>query len=126
MIVVGVPGDFASFLTTCAAPGATEPVPVTNPNTNAIGVELGENDALHCTFYVIGVDAQGEPEPTAPVAQPTKEPVKALPNTGTGVTAGAEVDEGDDGNLATILALALIGGAAAAGLVVTRRRAVRP
>ena len=118
-IALHIPGDSASFLTTCAAPGATEPIAVDNPNTNSIGVEVEEGGALNCVFYVIPADTGAEPAPTAaPTKAPTGQPVVGLPNTGT----GAVTDDGADTATLVALGLALTGAVSLAGLVATRRR----
>lgn len=79
-VALGVPGDFADFLTVCGVPGEAEARHVTNQDTNRIGVYLGPTDEMTCTFFIVPVDANGEPEPTTPA------PVTGLPTTGSGST----------------------------------------
>ena len=96
-IELGVPGDFADFLTVCGTPDGFEPRQVDNPDTNRIGVYLAPVEELTCTFFIIPVNAQGEPTvaPTATAkaatatATPTRGPgqVGSLPDTGAGSTA---------------------------------------
>jgi len=82
-VEVGVPGDFAGFLTVCGTPNDTEPRQVTNPDTNRIGVYLGPTEELTCTFFIVLEDAKGEPSPPQPTPAG---PVTDLPSTGTGDT----------------------------------------
>jgi hypothetical protein len=82
-VELGVPGDFADFLTVCGVPGEAEARPVTNPDTNRIEVYLGPTDEMTCTFFIVPVDAVGDPDPT-PAPKPTEAPVTNLPTTGTG------------------------------------------
>ncbi|HEY8448563.1 MAG TPA: hypothetical protein VIL01_15785 [Thermomicrobiales bacterium] len=67
-ITVDIPGDFADFVTYCGAPGEIEPRPLRGANTNQIGVDVRADEELTCSFYVIPVDARGEPtaEPELP------------------------------------------------------------
>ncbi len=91
-IELGVPGDFADFITFCGTPDGIEPRELTNPDTNRIGVYLAPVEELTCTFFVIPVDARGEPT-IAPTAAATAVPTRAsgqvgsLPDTGSGSTA---------------------------------------
>ncbi len=48
----------------CGGDDEAEPRPLRGANTNRIGVDLGADDVLTCSLYVIPVDARGEPEPT--------------------------------------------------------------
>lgn len=114
-VELGVPGDFADFLTVCGTPDGFEPREVTNPDTNRIGVYVGPEEEVTCTFFIVPVDARGEPEPTkTPSAAPTKTPpaapVTGLPATGSGGT----IDDGPsrDGFLLITGASILIGSAA--------------
>lgn len=116
-VELGVPGDFADFLTFCETPDAVEPRELSNPDTNRIGVYLGPTETLTCTFFILPVDAQGEPapapaepadgEPTpvptepvdtddepapAPAKPTTSGPVTALPSTGAGETTADGLD----------------------------------
>lgn len=75
-IELGVPGDVADFMTFCGTPEDTEPREVTNPDTNRIGVYAGPTEQLTCSFYIVPVDAAGEPTSPAPVTD--------LPSTGDG------------------------------------------
>jgi hypothetical protein len=59
-ITIDVPGDFATFVTTCSTPGYVEPLQLTNPNTNQIGVTMSEGEAITCAFYIIPDNAKGE------------------------------------------------------------------
>ena len=102
-IELGVPGDFAGFQTVCGVEDGFEPRQLDNPNTNRIGVYVGPDEQLFCTFFVIPVDAQGDTDPTvtpAPANTPapakTPVPVVTLPNTGAGSTSA-------DGSPQTIL-----------------------
>ncbi len=127
-VELGVPGDFADFQTVCGTPDGFEPRQVTNPNTNRIGVYLGPNEELTCTFFVIPVDAKGETTPTPtqpatsePTPTPTKVatggPVKALPSTGAGVT-----DADGFGSLILLVSAGLV--LALAGAVTVKRRQI--
>lgn len=95
-VELGVPGDFADFLTVCGTPEGFEPREVTNPDTNRIGVYVGPTEELTCTFFIVPVDpdeqpapqpGDGEAKPTPVPAKPTTSvPVTSLPTTGTGAT----------------------------------------
>ncbi|MEJ7761772.1 MAG: hypothetical protein WKF80_03170 [Thermomicrobiales bacterium] len=122
-IELGVPGDFADFITFCGTPVGIEPRELTNPDTNRIGVYLAPVEELTCTFFVIPVDAGGEPT-VAPTAAATKAAtatptrpagqVGRLPDTGAGSTAtGATISTGFSLGLPSVLALIAIGGLAA-------------
>ena len=90
IVALGVPGDFADFITFYGTESIPEPRQHEGQNTNSTIVYIGPGETLYGTFYVIPVDAKGEepapapaPQPQAPVASPA--PVTALPNTGAGV-----------------------------------------
>jgi hypothetical protein len=83
-VELGVPGDFAGFLTVCGTPNDSEPRQVTNPDSNRIGVYLGPTEELTCTFFIVPEDARGEPSPSKPTPAG---PVTDLPSTGTGDTS---------------------------------------
>jgi len=127
VVELGVPGDFADFLTFCGTPDGFEPRQVENPDTNRIGVYLGPEEELTCTFFVIPVDARGEVTPTvAPTkpaarAAPTRAPgqVDRLPDTGTGSASAAPSTQTPAALVAT---LALVG---LAGLAMSRRTSTR-
>ncbi len=95
-ITLGVPGDFADFITFCGAEGETEPRTIRGANTNQIGVDLGPEDVLTCSFYIIPVDARGEPAPT-----PGQGP--ELPDTG---VLGTQSGDHADAALVLLLLLA--------------------
>jgi hypothetical protein len=127
-VELGVPGDFASFLTFCGVPGEVEPRQVTNPDTNRIGVYLGPTEELTCTFFIVPVDAGAEPtppdtgaEPTpAPAAKPTPSvPVTALPSTGSGSTVS---DGGGIAALSLLLGVSILLGLAGIRLMGQRFR----
>ena len=82
-VELGVPGDFAGFLTFCGTPNDPEPRQVTNPDTNRISVYLGPAEELTCTFFILPENAGGEPSPSEPTPAG---PVTDLPTTGTGDT----------------------------------------
>ena len=84
-VELGVPGDFADFLTVCGVRGEAEPREVTNPDTNRLGVYLGPTDKITCTFFIVPVDAVGDTDPT-PTPVSTVAPVTSLPSTGSGST----------------------------------------
>ena len=122
-VELGVPGDFADFLTVCGTPESFEPREITNPDTNRIGVYVGPEEEVTCTFFIVPVDAKGDPDPTkapsaAPTRTPTAAPITGLPATG----SGGATDDG--GGLAGFLLIAgasvLI--ASAATLFVRQRR----
>jgi hypothetical protein len=115
-VELGVPGDFADFQTVCGTPDGFEPREVTNPNTNRIGVYLGPEEELTCTFFIIPVDANGAPTVTPAPTKPAG-PVASLPDTGAGSPAG--------GSEALVLALAVALLASVVGLVMGMRRASR-
>jgi hypothetical protein len=100
-VTLDVPGDFATFLTTCSTPGYVEPLALTNPNTNQIGVTLTNGEAITCSFYVIPDNAKGD-ETT-------------LPATGVGPASST-------GN--AWLPLALVAGTAGLAGLALRRRAL--
>jgi hypothetical protein len=113
-IELGVPGDFANFMTVCGTPDGFEPREVTNPDSNRIGVYAGPTEQLTCTFFIFPVDASGEPTPapSKPAPAPTKPapaaPVTGLPSTGTGTSVAG-------GNGMALLAL-MVGSSALLGL----------
>lgn len=89
-VTLGVPGDFADFVTFYGNEIIPEPRQHEGQNTNSTVVYLAPGETLYGSFYVIPVDAKGEepapapaPQPQNPVASPA--PVVALPNTGAGV-----------------------------------------
>ncbi|MGD9714041.1 MAG: hypothetical protein AB7V46_18575 [Thermomicrobiales bacterium] len=73
---LGVPGDFAEFMSLCGEVGGTEPGQVEGANTNRLILDVQDGKDYYCSFYVSPVDARGE------VAG---EPVDQLPSTGAGV-----------------------------------------
>ncbi len=85
VIELGVPGDFADFHSYCGAPGETEPRPVEGAGTNRIFLDVGEEEELYCTFFVVPVDARGD-QPAEPAGVET---VNTLPSTGAGGRAHA-------------------------------------
>jgi hypothetical protein len=112
-ITLGVPGDFADFITFCGVEGEIEPRPIRGANTNRIGVDLGAEDVLTCSFYVIPVDARGEPEPT---------PGKGLELPTTGVL-GANSDRQPDELRVFLLMLAFA--MTVSGLLIAWNRGVK-
>ncbi len=125
-VELGVPGDFADFLTFCGAPGEVEPRQISNPDTNRIGVYLGPTEELTCTFYIVPVDAGAVPTPVdtgdkptpVPAKPTTSAPVTALPTTGAGSTTA-------DGNGLPVLSL-LLGTSILLGLAGARYMRRRP
>jgi hypothetical protein len=116
VVALGVPGDFADFITVFGTKDGFEPRQHENQNTNYPVVYVGPNEVLHGTFYVIPIDAGAEPEPEP--TKPTKpQPVKELPNTGTGGEADAEETASS-----TTLAVILVGGLVVGGLVAVGRK----
>jgi hypothetical protein len=108
-IELGVPGDFADFMTVCGTPEGFEPREVINPDSNRIGVYAGPTEQLTCTFFIFPVDASGEPTPAPAPAKPTPAaPVTGLPSTGTGATV-------TDENGLTVLVL-MVGASVLTGL----------
>jgi hypothetical protein len=83
VVELGVPGDFAEFFSYCGAEGETEPREVGGANTNRLTLDIGEGEALYCTFYVSPVDSRGD-GPVDPAD------VDALPNTGVGSVVNGE------------------------------------
>jgi len=80
VVALGVPGDFAEFLSYCGVVGVPEPLQVEGANTNQMIVPLGSGLNVECAFYVMPVDAQGE------VSEPqTPEDIEVLPSTGSGM-----------------------------------------
>ncbi len=93
IVTLGVPGDFAGFITFFGNETIPEPRQHENQNTNHPVVYVAPGETLYGTFYVIPVDAKGDenpapaPQPQTPSQNPT--PVVALPNTGAGLTASS-------------------------------------
>jgi len=88
-VTLGVPGDFADFLTFYGNDSIPEPRQHEGQNTNSTVVYIAPDETLYGTFYVIPADARGDdpapaPSPAPQPQQPTT-PVKALPSTGAGI-----------------------------------------
>lgn len=109
VVELGVPGDFADFVSYCGQVGVPEPMQVENPNSNRMIVSLGSGLDVECTFFVIPVDQRGE------VSVPEKPAdIDTLPSTGVGIMD-------DHSGLATVAML--LGAAillAGLGLLTTR------
>lgn len=89
-VILGVPGDFADFITVFGTEDGFEPRQHDGQNTNHPVVYLGPNETLYATLYVIPVDARGDDPAPAPAPQsrtPVTTPITALPNTGAGNAA---------------------------------------
>ena len=118
VVALGVPGDFADFITVFGTQDGFEPRQHEGQNTNSPIVYLGPDETLYATFYVIPVDAGAEPEPE-PVKPSKPQPVTALPNTGSGPVAGETEETADSKTLTMILTGAL---ALAGAVAIGRRR----
>ena len=115
-IELGVPGDFATFRTACT-PNGVDPRTITeNPNTNLISIRLAPAETLTCTFYVIPVNAQGEPT-VAPTVAATVAPtqpagqVGSLPDTGSGsaaTTGGVTIHPGAFLSLVVVVGMVIL------------------
>lgn len=109
VVGLGIPGDFADFITFYGVEDGVEPREHDGQNTNSTVVYVGPDETLFGAFYVIPVDARGDdpapaPSPAPQPQQPTT-PVKALPSTGAGV-ATASTNTGV--TLASIVGVAAI------------------
>jgi hypothetical protein len=123
-VELGVPGDFADFLTVCGTPEAFEPREITNPDTNRIGVYVGPEEEVTCTFFIVPVDAKGDPDPTktppaVPTVTPSGAPITGLPSTG----SGEATDDGRSFDRFLLIAGTGILIASASTLLMRQRRA---
>lgn len=109
VVQLGVPGDFAEFMSYCGVVGVPEPMQVEGANTNRMIVPLGSGLNVECAFYVMPVDARGE------VSDPqTPEDIEVLPSTGSGVI------ENHSGATTVVLLISAVVLLAGLGMLTTR------